>query len=193
MGIKICYIHGNHLTSQWSHQKKDDGLLHILLIVNPVADPGAPCFLSVSITQVFLNWVQTLGEGQCHNCNFCVSHSFSLFGKTEHHGHRFKAEYILFSKSSGNSLCMFPWLLGWIVSINPVVLSPGCTLELPRELTRLTAILRLSGGDMIELVMVELWRQYFSKSSLRWWECSARGERMTAMECFKGNVSSAWA
>lgn len=61
---------------------------------------------------------------------------------------------------------MFLLLFYLIVSINPVVLSTGCTLESPGIL-RVTTISRIFGRDLIELVVVASWHQYFSKSSLR--------------------------
>lgn len=53
------------------------------------------------------------------------------------------------------------------VSSNKLVLSPGYTLESPGELIRLTTIPRISGGELIKLVMVRPWHQYFKKNSLR--------------------------
>ena len=70
-----------------------------------------------------------------------------------------------------------------------VVLSPSSTLESPGELTRLTTIPKISGGDLIELVMVRPGINIFLKAP--WGDKNVQpGMKMTAM--FKGNVSSAW-
>ena len=109
----------------------------------------------------FPNWVQNLPEGQCHNCKFCVPLSFPLLEKQGIIDVAFKQN--MFGFQWVHETVLFP-LVGRIVSVNLVILSPGCTLESPGELTRLTTIPRISGRDLIELVMVRPWHQYFLKA-----------------------------
>lgn len=80
--------------------------LGILLLVNPVGGSRIPCFLSIPTNCMFPNWVQNLPEGHATTID-SVYHFDPLFWKAELHKCSFKTEYILFSKSSVNSLCMF--------------------------------------------------------------------------------------
>lgn len=144
--------------------------------------PGFPVFFQYPQTCMFPNGVQNSPESQCYNCTFCDPVSFPSLEKQDSIDKALKQ----YTKSSGN--CMFP-LVGWVVSINPVVLSPGCILESPGDLIRLTTVSRISEGDLIELVMVRPWHQYFLKAP--WGDGNIQpGMRTTAL--FKGNVSSAW-
>lgn len=132
--------------------------LGILLLVNPVEGSRIPCFLSIPTNRMFPNLGPEFAWGLCYTVD-SVYHFDPLFRKAEQHRCSFKTVYILFLKCSVNSLCML-FLVGWIVLI---VLSPICTLESSGDLTRLT-ILRISEGDVIVLVIVRPWHQYFLKA-----------------------------